>query len=536
MSSTSSASFQGTRPLVRLALRRDRVIVPASLAVFIALAASSATATIGLYPTVASRVQAAAAINNAPALVALYGRLYDPTSIGELAMLKTISFGAAMVAVLAMVLTVRHTRTEEEAGRLELIGAAAVGRRAPLTAALGLAAGTVLVLGLLSAAALVASGLPLAGSVAFGLSWTATGCAFAAVAALAAQLTTSARTANAITGATIGAAYLLRAVGDAAGHAGPQWASWVSPLGWAQQIRPFAGNRWWVLALFVPFTIATAGAAFALNARRDAGAGMLADRPGPATAAAHLRSPVALAWRLHRGLLAAWAAAFVVLGLVLGGIASNVGSFLTSPQARDLITRLGGLHGLTDAFIAAELGFAGVLASAYGIQAAGRLRSEETADHLEPLLATATGRVAWACSHLAFALLGTVALLTATGLGAGVARMAQTGDAAAVGQLVVSALAQVPATWVLTGIVVAAFGVAPRLSAAGWVALVAFVLIGEFGSVLRLAQPILDLSPFAHIPKLPGSKFAPAPLVWLTLLAAGLTVIGLVTFRRRDIG
>ena len=149
MSSTSSASFQGTRPLVRLALRRDRVIVPASLAVFIALAASSATATIGLYPTVASRVQAAAAINNAPALVALYGRLYDPTSIGELAMLKTISFGAAMVAVLAMVLTVRHTRAEEEAGRLELIGAAAVGRRAPLTAALGLAAGTVLVLSLI---------------------------------------------------------------------------------------------------------------------------------------------------------------------------------------------------------------------------------------------------------------------------------------------------------------------------------------------------------------------------------------------------
>jgi ABC-2 type transport system permease protein len=225
-----------------------------------------------------------------------------------------------------------------------------------------------------------------------------------------------------------------------------------------------------------------------------------------------------------------------LLGLVLGGIASNVGSLLTSPQARDLITRLGGLHGLTDAFIAAELGFAGVLASAYGIQAAGRLRSEEVAGHLEPLLATATGRAAWACSHLVIALLGTAALLAAAGLGAGVVRMAETGDGAAVGRLLGSALAQVPATWVLAGIVVATFGLFPKLAGAGWIPLVAFVLIGEFGPALRLAQPVLDLSPFAHVPKLPGGEFAPAPLVWLTLLAAGLALTGLIAFQRRDLG
>lgn len=120
-------ALTGTGELGRLALRRDRVLLPVWIAVFVLVAASSATATVGLYPTVESRIQAAAGINNVPVLVALYGRIYDPTSLGALAMLKMSVFGAALVAILAMFTVIRHTRAEEETGRLELIGA--TGRR-----------------------------------------------------------------------------------------------------------------------------------------------------------------------------------------------------------------------------------------------------------------------------------------------------------------------------------------------------------------------------------------------------------------------
>ena len=78
----------------------------------------------------------------------------------------------------------------------------------------------------------------------------------------------------------------------------------------------------------------SAALAYALAARRDFAAGLLPDRPGPAAAAAGLRSPLALAWRLQRGSFFAWAAVFVVIGFVVGGLASNVGDFLKSPQAR----------------------------------------------------------------------------------------------------------------------------------------------------------------------------------------------------------
>jgi ABC-2 type transport system permease protein len=529
-------SLVGTRALVRLALRRDRVMLPVWIVVLVGTAASSASATVGLYPTVASRVQAAASVNDSASLVALYGRIYDPTSLGALAMFKTTGIGAILVAILTMVTVVRHTRAEEEAGRLELVGATVVGRQAPLAAALLVAVATNVVLGLLTVVALIGSGLPASGSVAFGLTWAGVGIAFGAVAALAAQLAESGRAANGMAVAALGAAYVLRAVGDATGDTEPAWISWISPIGWGQQIRPFAGDRWWLVLLPLAFAAVLGAGAYALSARRDLGAGLLPPRLGPATAGPRLRSPLALAWRLHRSSLLAWATGFALVGLLLGNIASNVGGFVNSPQAQDFFRRLGGAKALTDTFLATELGIAGVIASAYAIQAAMRLRSEETALRAEPVLATAVGRIRFAASHLVVAMLGGAALLLVAGLGAGIAYAASIHDGSQIGRVVAGALVQVPAVWVLTGIVVAAFGLAPRLVVAGWGALVVFLLLGEIGPLLKLDQRIMDVSPYAHVPRLPGSAFHPTPIVLLTLVAAALIAAGLAGFRRRDIG
>jgi ABC-2 type transport system permease protein len=466
----------------------------------------------------------------------LYGLIYDPTSLGAVAMLKLGGIVAALVAVLAVLTVVRHTRGEEEAGRLELLGATVVSRYAALTAALLVAFGASLVIGVLTAAGLISAGLPTAGSVAFGLAWAGVGIAFAAVAAVSAQLTQSARSATALSIVVLGFVYLLRAIGDTAGAHGPRWLSWLSPVGWGQQIRPYAGERWWVLLLLAGFAAVLAAGAFGLVARRDLGAGLLPDRPGPASAAAGLRSLFALAWRLHRGAVLGWTAGFTVLGAVLGNIASSVGNLLDSPQAREMVLRLGGEKGLTDAFLAAELGIVGVIASVFGVQAAMRLRAEETASHAEMVLATSVGRFRWAFSHLTVALFGTAALLVGAGLGAGLAHGAQLGDLGQVGPVLLGALVQLPATWVVAAIVVALFGLAPRLIVGGWAALVAFLLIGEFGPLLRLDQWVMDLSPFAHLPKIPGAQFSAAPILWLTVTAAALIAAGLVGLRRRDIG
>ncbi len=90
----------GTRTCLRLVLRRDRILLPVWLVVLAAVAASSAAATVGIYPTAAARRAAAEAVNAAPALVALYGRIYDPSNLGGIAMLKMTGFGGVLVAIL----------------------------------------------------------------------------------------------------------------------------------------------------------------------------------------------------------------------------------------------------------------------------------------------------------------------------------------------------------------------------------------------------------------------------------------------------
>ena len=388
------STLAGTRALVRLALRRDRVLLPAWIATFVLMVAFSAAATVNLYPTLASRVEAAAAINASAALVAFYGRIYEP-SIGAISLIKMGGIGTAMLAVLAFLLVIRHSRNEEEAGRLDVLGAASVGRQAPLTAALVIGFGASVAIGLLSALGLIAAGLPAAGSFAFGLAWATVGCAFAAVGALAAQLTTGGRAAAGLAAAVLGIAYLLRAVGDATGHDAATWITWLSPIGWSQQVRPFADERWPVLGLLVLFTIVVTIGAYELSARRDLGAGLLADRPGHAVPSRSLASPAGLVWRLQRGTVLAWAAAVVLIGGVVGSIATQVEGFVDSPAAKDFIAKLGGTQALTDAYLALELGMLGSIVTILGMQTAMRPRGEEESWRADLVLSTATGRVRW---------------------------------------------------------------------------------------------------------------------------------------------
>ena len=225
----------------------------------------------------------------------------------------------------------------------------------------------------------------------------------------------------------------------------------------------------------------------------------------------------------------------MVLGAVLGGLASSVGDFLNNANAREFITKLGGQQGLTNAYLAAELGFAGVIAAAYGIQATLRLRAEEAEGRAEPVLATAVGRRRHASSHLAVAVAGSAALLLLAGLSAGLVRAADTGDVDDIARLVAGAVVQLPAVWVLIGITLAAYGTALRTATIGWIALAGFVVLAELGPLLDVNHWIMDLSPFAHVPKQPGTTFTVLPELVLTALAAALIAFGLAAFRRRDL-
>ena len=530
-------ALAGLGPLARLAVRRDRAMLAAWLYILLILVAGSAYSIKKVYPTAADQDHFAVSVAHNPALLFIYGPVYGHSPAGITAW-KPGVLTAVLAALMSIFLVIRHTRADEEAGRLELIGSTAVGRQAPLGAALLVALAASLVLAVLLTVALVAVGFPAAGSLAYALAVAGCGAAFAGVAAVAAQAASTARAARGLAIAVLAVSYLLRAFGDSAGAAGPHWLGWLSPLGWAEQVRPYGGDRWWLLLPLAALAAATLAVAWALSSARDHGAGLLPDRPGRAQASRLLDGPEALAWRLQRGALAGWAVGFTALGLGSGASAKGVGSLIGgSQQLRHAITRFGGQTALANAYLAAVMGLVGIIAAAYATSALLRLRSEETDELAEPVLATATGRLRWALSHIGVAVLGTALLLACAGVGAGIGYGARTGDMGGrVASLLGAAMAQMPAALAVAAVAVVAFGLRPGWSmACGWGALAVAGLLVLFGPALSLSQWVVDISPFAHLPKLPGEPVSAPPLVWLCVAALAMGVAGLAGLRHRDI-
>jgi ABC-2 type transport system permease protein len=531
--------FAGTGQLTKLAFRRDAGILPVCTVGIVAVVAVVARDLKVLYPTEARRLALVQTAGGNAALRFLYGRL-EGTSTGALTTWRFGVWAACMVAVLAIFVVVRHTRADEEAGRLELVGSAAVGRQAPLTAALLTAAIANVVIVLLACLWLVALKLPAAGSAALALAIGACGLVFIGVAAVAAQLAATARGARGLAIAVLGAAFVLRGVGDT-GPAGLSWLSGASPLGWVELVRAFgsAGEYWWALAFPLAAGAALVGAAFALAAWRDHSAGLLPDRPGRPAASGFLRGPFSLAWRLQAWLLAGWLAGYVAIFASLGAATKGVGEiFSTSAVLRRYFLRIGYQHTLIDAYLSAVMLLAGLGAAAFATSAVLRLRTDETGNLAEPVLATATGRIRWALSHMSVAVGGAGLLLAAAGLSAGLGYGILTGSVSTqVPQLLGAALARWPAALVLAALAAALFGLLPwEATAIAWgaVALVAFIAL--LGPSLQAPAALMDLSPFTQTPKLPGGPVAAAPLVWLCGVAVALAVAGLLGLRRRDLG
>ncbi|MFF5147214.1 ABC transporter permease [Streptomyces sp. NPDC013157] len=520
------STLAGTGTLLRFALRRDRVTTPVWIAVNALMVLSMPNTLKSLYGTDAERTDLGRQLQTNAAYRALIGPLHD-TSLGGLTAWRVGVYAGLLAAVTSLLVVVRHTRDEEETGRAELVASGAVGRRASLTAALLAAAVANAVLALLITAGLAGQGT--AGALSFGLGLGATGMVFATMAAIVAQLTESARLARGLTSAVLGGAFVLRAAGDSASSDGSSPWTWLSPLGWLENLRPFAAERWWVFLLFAAAVLLQGCAAYVLAGRRDLGMSFFPARPGPAEG--RLGSAAALAWRLQRGGVLGWSLGFFLAGVVYGGLTEGAADLVgDNDNAREIFERMGGQSGLTDAFLASMVGMLGLVAALYVVASVLRLNGEETSGRAEPLLAGPVSRLRWAAGHLTIAFAGAALIMLLAGLGFAV------GYGRQVGPILGACLVQLPAVWVIGGVAVLLYGVAPRFCApASWGVAVAALLIGWVGPALDAPRLVLDLSPFGHLPKLPGGGMAWGPVATLTGLAVVLVGVGLAGLRRRDL-
>lgn len=514
----------GTRQIVRLVLRRDRFPLLVWILLLGVLPMGVASASDQAYPTEADRLAFAATAAVNPAELATRGPVFAATTGGFTAW-TLASSGVLICGVVSLLLVVRHTRAEEQAGRRELIGAGVLGRHAPLAGVFAVVVTANVAVAALAALSMIGSGLPAVGSVALGMGIGAGGAVFAAVGAVTAQLTDGSGGARGLALTVLGALFAVAAVGEV-GRSGLVWAS---PFGWVRRVQAFADERWAVLLLFVALAAVLVAAAFALSARRDVGAGVLPARSGPASASRALRTPHALAWRLHRGSVIAWTAGCTILGLLLGAAMASLGDQLDTPAFRELSSTLGG-GDPPEVFFRFMLYVLAQVVAASAIAAALRMRGEETSGLADVVLTAPVGRLRWALGHLSVTGLSVIAVLAGLGLGAGVAY----GTPLAV---LGTTLSYVPACLVFAGLVVALYGWVPALAApVAWAVLGVTVLLDLLGEFRLVGPEVMAISPFVRTigPLATGAGLGSA-LLGLLAVAVLLATIGLAGLGRRDI-
>jgi ABC-2 type transport system permease protein len=524
------SALTGLGVFVRAFLRRDRWMVFWFAVGVTVLYWSQAASVDSLYATQADFDRAAADMADNTAFIAMAGPARALNTTGGQVTWQASAFGAILVALMAMFVVGRHTRGEEESGRDELVRAGVVGRHAPATATLLVVAAGSLVVGAAVTLSLVAYGLAAAGALALGLGLLGCGLAFGTVALLAAQLTSSVRATYGLTGAAIGVAYALRAVGDV----GNGVLSWLSPIGWYQAMHAYSGERWWPLLLLVALALAAGATAYALFDRRDLGAGILPARPGPARASSTLGSAVGLPWRLQRGAVLGWAAGLFLGGIAYGSIGDDVGSLVgDSSFAKDVFGIDRGR--LVDSFYATSALMLALIGAGFAISSALRARGEESDHRAEPVLATALPRRTWLLGHLAVTGAGAVVVVALAGLGMGLGYAMVTGDGGNVLRFTAATIAMLPGVLVLAGVAVLLHGLLPRAASLAWLALAWCAVVLLFGASLRIPGWLQGVSPFDHLAAVPAAPVSWTPLVAALAVAAALTATGVAAFARRDV-
>jgi ABC-2 type transport system permease protein len=535
----------GVLRLFLVQVRRERILLPVWILGIALLGFFISSAVVTEFGDEASRRAIITVAGASPAFLFIRG-LPDGTSVGAVVFFQGYAFTAVLAGLMSTFLVIRHTRTDEELGRAELIDSTPVGRAAPITATLLLGGAANLVLALCVAAGYAAAGLPGSGALTAGAAVGAVGVFFVAVSGLVAQIMPSGRAANGTAAALVGGAYFVRGIGDAFGTPSSDltqvtsgWLSWFSPIGWGQRSRPFTVADPLPLLVLTSAGLLLAFAVVVLRSRRDLGESLLAERMGRERAAAGSSSFLGLAWHQQRFTLLEWCLFAALLGSIAGGLGPVVTDVIGGNESlRELILRRvpGGRGEIIDVFTTALLGIAGVLAAAAGIQVVLRLRAEEAQGRAELLLAAPRSWVRWLAANLILAAASAVIVAVVAGTAAA-AGLALSGSASGPpGLLIGAALAHVPAAVVFIAVAAVAFSLIPRASiAVGWGFLAVGLVLGQFGELMRLPAWLQDLSPFRHTAAMPVEAFDPmAALIMTGMALFGAGLAGYL-LRQRDL-
>ncbi|GEL06648.1 ABC transporter permease [Salisediminibacterium halotolerans] len=530
----TNQSFSNTGALATFIFRLDRLrmlwwlvgltfftlIVPAALA--------------NLYSSDQERQAVAETMTN-PAMTAMVGPGdLDNYTVAAMTAHQMLLMTAVIAGLMGILLIMRHTRGDEEDGKLELIQALPTGRMAYLHAAvlvqLLLAVVLALVIGF-GLAALNIDSVTVAGSLLYGALLGASAFFFAGVAAVFAQLSANTRSATGMSIAVLLGAYLFRAVTDVVNDD----LSWLSPFGWVTKAEVYTSNQWHLLLIMIGAALLLFVAAYYLNAIRDLQRGFLPERTGKRTASRLLLHPLGLALRLQRTGLIAWAAGMAVLGVSYGSVLEDMETFFASNEMIQQMLAPEEDLTLAEQFLPTLFVVIAIVAVIPPVMAMNKLRSEERHERLEHLLGRAVSRHQLFGAYLTFALFNGALMMFLATLGLWAAGDASMDEGLSFTTIISSGMVFFPAAFVMIGLAAFLIGFAPKLLTGVWLYILYTFFVLYLGNLLDLHDWYGYITPFGHIPEAPAETITALPLITLSVIAAVLCALGFAGFRRRDI-
>ena len=382
---------------------------------FIAVSYAQPVAYRHAYASLLERIAFARSFADNKAIRLFYGEPHNLLTVGGYSAWRVGGTLAIFAAVLGLLAAVRALRTEEEAGRTELALAGAVHRGTIYLAAIYAIAGGIVMLWLAELAGLALGGLPIGPSAYLALATASVAAVCAGIGALVSQFASTRRLALELGGAVIGLVFLLRVIADTVG--GLDWLRWATPLGWAEELRPFTGARPAVLLLPLAATALLMLASWRMMARRDVGSGLLPARDSAEPRLGLLSSPTTYALRSSAVGLTVWAAGGGAFAFILGIISKSISTADVSKSLEREIAKVGAGSIFTPR---GYLGFTFILfvfaLSLFACAQIGSARHEELGQQLETQLALPISRRRWLGGRLALAAAAAVVISLTIGL------------------------------------------------------------------------------------------------------------------------
>lgn len=523
--------------MIRLNLRINRLFIAIWCLSLWAFLAIFPPAYESYYPTRESRESFLAGMQQNTGMIAMWGPLESPATLGQIVVWEAGSFVLLLGSVMTVLLIVNLHRRAEHQGLTELQLSTGVARGAPAAAAIATVALVSLLVGAGAALVLWLSGfyvddMPTSGAISFGATLTLTLIGSALLAQLVLLFVSNPAAVTRVALLTIAVSFIVRAVAD---NEGIDVLNWASPLGWKAITTPYVEDEFTSAAWLGVLCLAVAGVVLVGERYREYSRALLTMPEIRRPRTRRIRNLLHLSVVLNRGTVLVWTVVIAALSAFFIALTGSLSDWMeTEADIGRVFDDLFAGDDLKTEFLAYVTKLCGMLVTIAGVQTVVSYRSSEQ-NRLVDLIRS-TGVQRWTPLGSATTVAYLAIFLTTVGLMLGGLFGLWTQESTTntdVENLIPAAWSQIAPAVLLTGVAVALAGMLPGLIQMSWAPIIVSAILTLFGPILQVPQWLIDLSPFEYVNLAEGGHW---PLhTGMAVVGLILTATGLWGARQREI-